>query len=590
MIKKRAIANSLLDTFDEKVKDALSTAEKMDGAWDNINKTIRSLERSITNYGNKIDDILRKQEISAASDEFNLGIDKGLSKTLDDITKKYDDLIAKAKEAGNEGTSSVAKIGSFTTFKRTGGAEGLEEEKKLALENAKASAEAVKLAQQRKEAEAEVVRKLQEQKEEQEDLISLIQALKTAQDTGEFQGVDGITKLNDAMLALSDAYDKVASSSSGTRKALGTLANIKGSVDVTRKYAETLKDLDKGGIKLKRSQAELSKSLSDTTRATEEAERTKLSKVYDNLTSRINEMVKGDKQLVELTDALTISYNEAASEADLFTGALAEQVRQFNDLNKAGTSFNDLLNDSVAELSNLGKAYAGADVNLDTEVSVDTKVTTTSEEFKRQLNAVSDEAGPIGYKTVIKEIILPDGTKDIEVSLVPDSEILQNSTEVIIKGETYTIVAKSQPVIDSITKALSGTVFDMDVKLNTISDDSGKSLSVQSNREGGLISGPGTGKSDSILSWLSNKEYVIQASAVAKFGSGFFDILNSGSLPRFASGGLATASASSAAAETTRDVIDLNMNFGNNSFNVSGERDQIKGLVDAMKYIQRGSR
>jgi hypothetical protein len=50
---------------------------------------------------------------------------------------------------------------------------------------------------------------------------------------------------------------------------------------------------------------------------------------------------------------------------------------------------------------------------------------------------------------------------------------------------------------------------------------------------GGMISGPGTTTSDSILARLSRGEYIINAGAVAKFGSSFFDGLNNGILPKF---------------------------------------------------------
>jgi TP901 family phage tail tape measure protein len=51
---------------------------------------------------------------------------------------------------------------------------------------------------------------------------------------------------------------------------------------------------------------------------------------------------------------------------------------------------------------------------------------------------------------------------------------------------------------------------------------------------GGNVRGPGTGTSDSIPAYLSNGEYVIKASSVAKYGTETFDALNAG---RFANGG-----------------------------------------------------
>jgi len=57
---------------------------------------------------------------------------------------------------------------------------------------------------------------------------------------------------------------------------------------------------------------------------------------------------------------------------------------------------------------------------------------------------------------------------------------------------------------------------------------------------GGAISGAGTGTSDSIPAWLSNGEYVMNARSVNKYGTGFFNRLNKGLLPKFASGGIVT--------------------------------------------------
>ena len=53
--------------------------------------------------------------------------------------------------------------------------------------------------------------------------------------------------------------------------------------------------------------------------------------------------------------------------------------------------------------------------------------------------------------------------------------------------------------------------------------------------DGGYISGPGSGTSDSISARLSNGEYVIRASAVDHYGVGLFDQLN---YQRYATGGL----------------------------------------------------
>jgi hypothetical protein len=119
---------------------------------------------------------------------------------------------------------------------------------------------------------------------------------------------------------------------------------------------------------------------------------------------------------------------------------------------------------------------------------------------------------------------------------------------------------------------------------------------------GGRVRGPGTGTSDSIPAWLSNGEFVIRASAVKKYGAGFFAALNNMRLPkvpgfvtgglvdgagdlfrslghamtagapRFASGGLVAATASG------RPVT---INFGGEAFQMTAQDDVIDRLTRA---------
>lgn len=57
---------------------------------------------------------------------------------------------------------------------------------------------------------------------------------------------------------------------------------------------------------------------------------------------------------------------------------------------------------------------------------------------------------------------------------------------------------------------------------------------------GGLLAGPGTSTSDSILARLSRGEYVMRAAAVGKYGTAFMDAVNSMQMPSFADGGMTT--------------------------------------------------
>ena len=133
---------------------------------------------------------------------------------------------------------------------------------------------------------------------------------------------------------------------------------------------------------------------------------------------------------------------------------------------------------------------------------------------------------------------------------------------------------------------------------------------------GGKISGPGTATSDSILSWLSNGEYVIDAWTTRFFGSGFFKTLQQmarggfgkstvGKLgfPAFAGGGpvttglqssdmlaqLAGAAVGGSNVVQPSETVNLNFNIGRETFSLQGPRDQVKGLVESIKSVNRGT-
>lgn len=61
---------------------------------------------------------------------------------------------------------------------------------------------------------------------------------------------------------------------------------------------------------------------------------------------------------------------------------------------------------------------------------------------------------------------------------------------------------------------------------------------------GGLLQGPGTGTSDDIPLMGSDGEFMMRAKAVRKFGANFMHMINRGILPKFADGGLISATGS----------------------------------------------
>jgi len=99
------------------------------------------------------------------------------------------------------------------------------------------------------------------------------------------------------------------------------------------------------------------------------------------------------------------------------------------------------------------------------------------------------------------------------------------------------------------------------------------------NASGGYQRGPGTGTSDSILSWLSNGEYVVKAAAVQKYGIGMFDELNQMRLPRFAAGG--SVSGRSGTFPVAVSVGDLH--FSPNITVQSGSKEDANRMMTQLK-------
>ena len=117
-----------------------------------------------------------------------------------------------------------------------------------------------------------------------------------------------------------------------------------------------------------------------------------------------------------------------------------------------------------------------------------------------------------------------------------------NAIQAIINGvakpaESAATVAATTAMVPFTAAVVAATAA---LEAMSFSSGAGGLLSLFGFASGGAISGPGTSKSDSIPAMLSNGEYVINADAVSKFGTGFFDRLNYGMVPAFAGGGIVT--------------------------------------------------
>lgn len=121
---------------------------------------------------------------------------------------------------------------------------------------------------------------------------------------------------------------------------------------------------------------------------------------------------------------------------------------------------------------------------------------------------------------------------------VPTTEVQANTVEAEAAVDNFTSKLDAIPetktvTIQAVTNPAPGSYTDPVSEWNS---------SVNGYATGGLIRGPGSGISDSIVARLSNGEFVIRAAAVRHYGAELLTGINNLRLPRFAEGGLVSAS------------------------------------------------
>lgn len=115
-----------------------------------------------------------------------------------------------------------------------------------------------------------------------------------------------------------------------------------------------------------------------------------------------------------------------------------------------------------------------------------------------------------------------------ELLEIPRSTLTKTTVET---GQAMAAVSSVKSFLDSIPSTVNSRVV-----VTTTTVNGGRSTGGGITRaSGGYVRGPGTTTSDDIPAMLSDKEYVVKAAAVEKYGVGFFDQANA---MRLASGGL----------------------------------------------------
>jgi TP901 family phage tail tape measure protein len=139
-----------------------------------------------------------------------------------------------------------------------------------------------------------------------------------------------------------------------------------------------------------------------------------------------------------------------------------------------------------------------------------------------------------------------------EVNKVPgakDTKVTNNAREANGPVDTYVNnLFRIPPTRDTYIVAHYSSTGDPQVVRNPATYDLSRAT-------GGPVYGPGTSTSDSIPVRLSNGEFVMRTAAVQKYGTGFMHAINSGRVPKFASGG--SVGSSSPAQSMMGGVMEL---------------------------------
>lgn len=152
---------------------------------------------------------------------------------------------------------------------------------------------------------------------------------------------------------------------------------------------------------------------------------------------------------------------------------------------------------------------------------------------------------------------LTSGTESFLGEFASQSQMVQTEMQRLCTG-ILTTLGNAANGLRSFPKSPLHNIFGLPSFSETVAQ---KPAAVQQHAAGGYIQGPGTGTSDSILSRLSNGEFVVKAAAVKKYGRETLERINNGTfanihvrIPKFAAGGMVGRHLDSAASRFTTEL------------------------------------
>lgn len=177
-------------------------------------------------------------------------------------------------------------------------------------------------------------------------------------------------------------------------------------------------------------------------------------------------------------------------------------------------------------------------------------------------------------------------------------EQVADDIEQAAQDQTVEFGADDTEIVDLFTRIERYTAKTYPIKLAYQVVNDAPAGSGQGFARGGPVWGAGSSISDSIMAWLSNGEFVVKAAAVRHYGMDFFRMLNAMALPKtrapgFANGGPVMVHRDAQFASVgsgSRDQVDVRLMFDNQSYELTGDREEVRKLNKALKSMGRGTR
>jgi TP901 family phage tail tape measure protein len=322
---------------------------------------------------------------------------------------------------------------------------------------------------------------------------------------------------------------------------------------------------------------------------------------------QVSEALRTGTQPIDLTEMFRFNPENAVTG---FTKGMAESVRQA-DMAGVTQALNEAMSRVELSSSQVEQMFLEMNRYLEQE-GMDFRYTLTGEIVRIEVpsNLEPEDTPKISVEAEASDGAIQKAVDDAQIPTTPVNALFTNSQ-----------------IQNAATAAAKGVRVTLDADLRIRENAKGGYVQTRARggyieapgyAAGGRISGPGTGTSDSILSWLSNGEYVMDAWTTRVFGSKFFSVLQSiargglgssvrkklkGVVPGFASGGpvttsiqnnsmltqLAGAAAGGSNVVQPSETVNLNLNIGRETFSLQGPRDQVKGLVESIKSVNRGT-